>query len=164
MRATQLHTLLAAGLLSLAPVATLTSCGGGGGGNGGGNANSNGGDMTASAKELPGSISGKKLTITTNDGAKLHISFNSGNAAQVRYSSSNGSQRVFTGHYEYARGPVVKNTATLNVEYSPSSGQTMTFKLGINLMTNGAWSTFGTGINSLSPMALISVTGANWSN
>lgn len=160
MKATQLHTLLVAGLLSLTPVATLTSCGGGGGGD----TNSGDGDMTVGAMELPTSISGKKLTITTNDGAKLHISFNSANAAQVRYYSSNGSQRVFSGHYEYTRNSVVKSTAALKVKYSPNSGQTMTFDLGINLMTNGAWSMFGTGTNSLSPMNVLSVTGANWSN
>ncbi len=54
MKAKRLRALLVAGLLSLAPAVTLTSCGGGGGGGGGG------GDLTVDG--WPSSLAGRTVT------------------------------------------------------------------------------------------------------
>ncbi len=90
MKAKRLRALLVAGLLSLAPAVTLTSCGGGGGGGGG----------TATVDELPSSIAGHTLTLIGQNG-DMKIVFSPQNICTAELLYSNGGTQSFSGNYTY---------------------------------------------------------------
>lgn len=156
MKAKRLRALLVAGLLSLAPAVTLTSCSGGGGGD----TNSNGGDVTWDASELPSSISGRTLKIATADGTERTITFSGERTVLVSYYGRDELEHQVGGRYEYSRTPVGKTSASLEIEYHPTSSQTLTYILSIQLTSSGTWETRG--YLTTSGMQY-SVTNGHWS-
>jgi len=165
MKTKRLRALLVAGLLSLAPAVTLTSCGGGGGGGGGGGSSEDGDiDITMDSTELPSSISGKTLKIATADGTERTVTFSGDSVALVSYYATDGQEHQVGGRYAYSRTPVGKTSASLKIEYHPSSSQTMTYTLAVQLTSSGVWETSGYVTNSQLPGKACSVTNGHWSN
>lgn len=96
MKAKRLRALLVAGLLSLAPAVTLTSCSGGGGGGGGTAVNKAG---------LPLSLQGRVVTAELANKGSFRISFTEKAKARVDFISNVDSSNSWSADAEYTWAP-----------------------------------------------------------
>ncbi len=103
MKAKRLRALLVAGLLSLAPAVTLTSCGGGGGGGGGG--------APVNEKGMPLSLQGRVVIGQIANQMTCRVSFLSGAKARVELIDNFDADNNMTCEGRYVWEPEEKAQA-----------------------------------------------------